>query len=60
VFDYNGEENLVVIRATTILSVVAMVPFVPLTAPHVQGDPSRFFLVEKFAIGVVDTGITPE
>ena len=58
VFDYNGEESLVVIRATMVLSVMAMVPFVPPTVSIVQGDPTRFFLIEKFAIGVVDTGIT--
>jgi len=56
VFDYHGEENLVVVRATSILSVVAMVPFAPPMVPSIQGDPARFFLVEKFALGVVDTG----
>lgn len=56
VFEYKGEDALVVIRATTILSVVAMVPF----GEWVQGRPARFFLVEKFALGVVDTGITVE
>jgi hypothetical protein len=52
VFEYNGEDDLVVIRATTILSVVAMVPF----GKQIQGHPSQFFLVEKFALGVVDSG----
>jgi len=56
VFDYRGEEDLVVVRATTVISVVAMVPFVPPTVPSIQGDPAHFFLVEKFALGVVDTG----
>ena len=54
--EYEGEEALIVIRASTILSVVAMVPF----GKQVQGRPARFFLVEKFALGVVDTGITLE
>ena len=57
VFDYQGEESLVVIRATTILSVVAMVPF---KFGHVEGNPPRFFLGEKFALGVVDTGVILE
>ena len=52
VFDYRGEESLVVIRVKHIHSVVAMVPF----GEQVQGHPPRFFLVEKFALGVVDTG----
>jgi hypothetical protein len=39
----------------TILSVVSMVPF----GNGTQG-PARFFLVEKFALGVVDTGIILE
>ena len=39
-----------------ILSVVAMVPF----GERVEGHPARFFLVEKFALGVVDTGTTLE
>ena len=59
-FDYCGEENLVVVWATTVLLVVAMVPFVPPTVPFFQGDPTRFFLVEKFALGVVDTGAISE
>ena len=54
VFEYKGEDMLIVIRATTILSVVAMVPF----GERVQGRRARFFLVEKFALGVVDTGTT--
>jgi glycopeptide antibiotics resistance protein len=44
---------LIVIRATTILSVVAMIPFGEL----IQGCQTRFFLVEKFALGVIDTGV---
>ena len=55
-FDYHGEEALVVIRATSILSVVTMVPF----GERIQGHPARFFLVEKFSLGVVDTGIILE
>ena len=56
VFEYKGENSLVVIQATTILSVVTMVPF----GEQVQGRPAFFFLVEKFALGVVDTGIILE
>ena len=56
VFDYHGEAGLIVIRATTILSVVTMVPF----GERVQGHPARFFLVEKFSLGVVDTGVVLE
>lgn len=56
VFDYHGEESLVAIRTTTILSVVTMVPF----GERVQGRPAQFFLVEKFSLGVVDTGIILE
>jgi len=48
---YEGEGKLVVIQAKSIHSVVAMVPF---------GDQRNreFFLVEKFALGVIDTGDT--
>lgn len=53
VFDYKGEDGLVVIRATSILSVVTMVPF----DDRVSGQKDRFFLVEKFSLGVVDTGV---
>lgn len=56
VFEYKGEDALIVIRATSILSVVAMVPF----GKQIQGRPSRFFLIEKFALGVVDIGGTLE
>ena len=56
VFDYRGEESLVVIRATTILSVVAMVLF----GERVQGYPAQFFLAEKFALGIIDTGVILE
>jgi hypothetical protein len=52
VFEYKGEDTLIVIRASKILSVVAMVPF----GEQIQGLPARFFLVEKFALGVIDTG----
>jgi len=58
VFEYYGEENLVVIRATSILSAVAMVPFHErdqIPRPH-----PRFYLAEYFALGVVDTGIILE
>ena len=51
VCSYEGVNQLVVIRAKSILSVVAMVPFCG------QDESTRdFFLVEKFALGVVDTG----
>jgi hypothetical protein len=53
VFEYKGEDDLIVIRATSVLSVVTMVPF----NKQVPWDPTRFFLVEKFSLGVVDTGI---
>ena len=53
VFEYKGEDDLIIIRATSILSVVTMVPFG-------RGYPPRFFLVEKFSLGVVDTGIILE
>jgi len=58
VFEYYGEESLVVIRATSILSVVAMAPFhehdqIPRPRP-------RFYLAEYFALGVVDTGVILE
>ena len=51
VFDYQGDDALVVVKANTIRSVVAMVPFADVEMS------SRFFLVEKFALGVIDTGI---
>ncbi|KAF9645765.1 hypothetical protein BDM02DRAFT_3156773 [Thelephora ganbajun] len=48
---YEGGNHLVVIWVKSILSVVVMVPFVR------QGEQVReFFLVEKFALGVIDTG----
>lgn len=53
VFEYYGTDALVVIRATDILSVVAMIPFR-------EGCPGRapwFFLIEKFALGVSSTTI---
>ena len=49
VCSYEGEHRLVVIRVESILSVVAMVPFGERTTQN-------FFLIEKFALGVVDTG----
>ena len=58
VFEYYGEEKLVVIRASSILSAVAMAPFrerIPRHSPH-----PRFYLAEYFALGVVDTGIILE
>lgn len=51
VCDYEGEDSLVVIPVKSILSVVAMVPF-----GWQGGGSRRFFLVEKFGLGVVDTG----
>jgi hypothetical protein len=56
VFEYCGEESLVVIRATDIRSVVTLTPF----PERVQRPRPRFFLVEKFSLGVVDTGIILE
>ena len=51
VCNYEGESNLVVIRAKSILSVVGMMPF------KEQDEGTRqFYLVEKFGLGVVDTG----
>ena len=47
---YKGKERLAVVQVDDIISVVAMVPF------GVPGG-ERFFLVEKFALGVVDTGV---
>ena len=49
---YQGEDQLVVIRAKSILSAVALVPFTQ------GGRIGEFFLAEKFALGVVDTGDT--
>ena len=39
VFEYMGEDDLIVIRANAILSVVAMVPF----SERIQGHPPLFF-----------------
>lgn len=50
VFDYEGDKCLVVIKVDSILSVVAMVPF-----KQDEGG-RRFFLVEKCALGVIDSG----
>jgi len=49
IYEYKGEESLVVINAKSIISVVAMVPF------KQEGEVRRFFLIEKFALGVVDS-----
>jgi hypothetical protein len=46
---YKGYSDLVVIQVDSILSVVAMVPF-----GEQGGGTRRFFLVEKFALGVVN------
>jgi hypothetical protein len=43
----HDERSLVVIKADSILSVVAMVP------SEQDGGGSQFFLVEKFALGVI-------
>ena len=48
---YEGEESLVVIRVNSIISVVGMMPFEEQHAGYPQ-----FYLVEKFGLGVVDTG----
>ena len=49
--EYYGEDSLIVVQVTSVISVVAMMPF-----HEWQGLPARFFLVEKFALGVIDTG----
>jgi hypothetical protein len=54
VCDYKGEGNLVVIRAKSILSVVGMMPF------QEDRQRGRFYLTEKFALGVIDTGDTDD
>ena len=56
VFEFRGDEALVVIRATDIRSVVTLAPF----PEHNQRPHPRFFLVEKFSLGVVDTGVILE
>lgn len=49
---YEGQRVLVVIPVHSILSVVAMIPF------GEQGEGTqRVFLIEKFALGVVNTGV---
>jgi len=53
---FTCQDRLVVIRVTSILSVVALAPF----GERVQGCPARFFLAENPAVGVVDTGIILE
>ena len=51
VCNYEGDSNLVVIRVKSILSVIGMMPF------KEQDEGTRqFYLVEKFGLGVVDTG----
>lgn len=52
VYKYEGEGNLVVIQVKSILSAVGMVPF-----RAEEGESGRFYLVEKFALGVIDTGV---
>ena len=49
VFKYEGEDSLVVVRANSILSAVAMVPF------KWGEEGCRFFLTEKCALGVIDS-----
>jgi hypothetical protein len=56
VCEYRGEDDLIVIRVTAVLSVVTMAPF----RTPVPGRPPRFFLVEKFSLGVVDSGVVLE
>ena len=51
VCSYEGQCDLAVIRVNSILSVVAMIPF-----GEQGGGTQDFFLIEKFALGVVDTG----
>ena len=48
---YEGEQDLVVIRAKSILSIVGMMPF-----ENEDGGSCRFYLVEKPGLDVVDTG----
>ena len=50
VCSYGGRNRLVVVRAKSILSVVAMVPL----EEQDEGN-SDFYLVEKFSLGVVHT-----
>ena len=50
VCSYKRGKYLVVIEVKSILSVIAMVPFE-------QGETGNFFLVEHFALGVIDTAI---
>jgi len=49
VFGYRGEECLVVIKVNSIISAVAMVPF-----EQDEGG-CRFYLIEKCALGVIDS-----
>jgi hypothetical protein len=49
VFEYEGEDSLVVIKVDSIISAVAMVPF-----KRDEGG-CRVFLVEKCALGVIDS-----
>ena len=53
VFKNKGEDSLIIIRATAVHLVITMVPF----GEQGQGRLVRFFLVGKFSLGVVDTGI---
>ena len=56
VFEYCGVEGLVVIRTTDIRSVVTLTPF----PENIARPRPHFFLVEKFSLGVVDTGVILE
>ena len=56
VFKYREDEALVVIQAMDIHLVVTLAPF----PEHNQRPHPRFFLVEKFSLGVVDTGVILE
>ena|ERR1700722_13520727 len=49
VCSYCGDDTLVVVEAQAILSVIAMVPF-----PSVGPDSSKFFVVEKIGLDVVE------
>ena len=49
---YTGQRKSVVNQVDFIFSVVAMVPF-----RQQDGGTQHFLLVEKFVLGVVDTGI---
>ena len=48
VVEYYGTDNLIVIRATDVLSVVAMIPFRTYRPDHAP----EYFIIEKFALGI--------